>query len=938
MKSLGLYLLGATLFTLPLQAQFTKPAATSTTELSASIQERNEHRTQSILHAYPIRNVGPVTMSGRVSDIAVHPDTTRIFYVGFGSAGIFKTTNGGITMEPVFDNQGGALGIGDIAISKSKPNILWAGTGENNSSRSTYAGTGVYKTTDAGNTWEFMGLEGTQHIGSILIHPENPDVVWVGSMGALYSENADRGVYKTEDGGITWEKTLFVNEGTGVIDLIIHPENPDYLWAATWERSREAWNFVESGSGSAVYHSKDGGNTWEIASNGLPTGTTLGRIGLSISADNPNRIYALVDNQDVRRIESNNEGSNELQADAFRDMTSNEFLTLENGAINQFLIRNGFPSTYTATSVKEDISSKKYPPSALADYLGDANAALFDTEIIGAEVYKTDNGGESWEKTHEIALDNVYFTYGYYFGEIRVDPSDANTLYIMGVPMLKSTDAGKNWSPIAENQRIHVDHQALWVNPVDGEHLLLGNDGGLYESKDGGKNFIHHNVAPVGQFYTVNVDMDTPYHIYGGLQDNGTWKGSSRSTPNREQPWQRLYGGDGMHVSPHPENSDIVYVGFQYGNYMRRDLENGSNYRITPRHQVGEDRYRYNWNTPVELSHHNPDIVYFGSQRLNRSFDEGKSWTAISPDLSYNLPNGDVPYSTLTTISESPLSFDIIWTGTDDGKVHRTTDAGASWVDVSAGLPSYRWISEVHASSHDPSTAYVSLNGYRFDEFVTYVYKTTDFGETWTSVKGNLPDDVVNIIVQDPVQPQILYVGLDHGSYVSFNDGQEWHLLNNIPNVASYDMVVHPRDLELVVATHGRSIYVLDTTPFHELVDRLNEPVTLFSFDDIRYSSRWGNQSVDYRDPLEPNIELLYFAQEASSRKRNQSTDSFEVSITFKRDDTTLHSTTQDVKKGFNTYHWNLWDSTSNDYLTKGTYKVQITNGSSTHEQTFEIK
>ena len=532
----------------------------------------------------------------------------------------------------------------------------------------------------------------------------------------------------------------------------------------------------------------------------------------------------------------------------------------------------------------------------------------------------------------------MYFTYGYYFGEIRVDPSDANTLYIMGVPMLKSTDAGKNWSPIAENQRIHVDHQALWVNPVDGEHLLLGNDGGLYESKDGGKNFIHHNVAPVGQFYTVNVDMDTPYHIYGGLQDNGTWRGSSSSTPNREQPWERLYGGDGMHVSPHPENSDIIYLGFQYGNYVRIDLENESSYRITPKHQVGEDRYRYNWNTPVELSHHNPDIVYFGSQRLNRSFDEGKSWTAISPDLSYNLPNGDVPYSTLTTISESPLSFDIIWTGTDDGKVHRTTDAGASWVDVSAGLPSYRWISEVHASSHDPSTAYVSLNGYRFDEFVTYVYKTTDFGETWTSVKGNLPDDVVNIIVQDPVQPQILYVGLDHGSYVSFNDGQEWHLLNNIPNVASYDMVVHPRDLELVVATHGRSIYVLDTTPFHELVDRLNEPVTLFSFDDIRYSSRWGNQSVDYRDPLEPNIELLYFAQEASSRKRNQSTDSFEVSITFKRDNTTLHSTTQDVKKGFNTYHWNLWDSTSNDYLTKGTYTVQITNGSSTHEQTFEIK
>lgn len=938
MKSLGLHLLAATLFTFPLQAQFTKPAATSTEDLINSVKERIDHRTQSLLNSYPIRNVGPVTMSGRVSDIAVHPDTSRIYYVGFGSAGIFKTTNGGTTMKPVFDNQGGAIGIGDIAISKSNPNILWAGTGEKNSSRSTYAGTGVYKTIDAGKTWTHMGLEGTQHIGRILVHPDNPDIVWVGSMGALYSGNADRGIYKTEDGGQTWEKTLFVNQGTGVIDLIINPENPELLWAATWERSREAWNFFEGGEGSAVYHSNDGGSTWELASNGLPTGTTLGRIGLSISKDNPDRIYALIDNQDIRSVESANQANDRLDSYALRKMNPKEFLSQNNNEINQFLRRNGFPSKYDAETVKKDISANTYPPSALADYLGDANAELFDTEIIGAEVYKTDNGGRSWEKTHNIALDNVYFTYGYYFGEIRVDPSDVNTLYIMGVPILKSTDAGSNWKPIAENQRIHVDHQALWINPNDGQHLLLGNDGGLYESKDGGENFIHHNVVPVGQFYTVNVDMNTPYNIYGGLQDNGTWKGSSLYTPNREQPWERIYGGDGMHVNPHPDNNDIVYVGFQYGNYFRRDLMSGESYRITPRHEVGEDRYRYNWNTPVELSHHNPDIVYFGSQRLNRSFDEGKNWTAISPDLSYNLPNGDVPYSTLTTISESPLSFDIIWTGTDDGKVHRTTDAGATWVDVSAGLPAYRWVSELHASSHYPEIAYVSLNGYRFDEFVTYIYKTTDLGETWVSVKGNLPDDVVNIIVQDPVKPEILYAGLDHGSYVSFNDGQDWHLLNNIPNVASYDMVIHPRDLELVVATHGRSIYVLDIKPFHELVDRINEPISLFSLDNVLYSSKWGTRSVDYRDLFEPDFEALFFVQEPSTRKRNQPSGSFEVAIKIKKDELTLYSTILDAEKGFNTFNWNLWSQTSNSYLTKGTYIIQITNGSTTHEQSFEIK
>ena len=916
------------------QAQLQKPKATTVQELEKSIENRNQHRELSPLHGYPVRNVGPVTMSGRVSDIAVHPDTARIYYVGFGSAGVFKTTNGGATMSPIFDNQGGALGIGDIAIAPSNPNILWVGTGENNSSRSTYAGTGVYKSEDAGNTWQYMGLRNSQHIGRILIHPENPDIVWVASMGALYSKNEERGVYKTTDGGKTWAKTLYINDNTGIIDLIMKPNDSDYLWAAAWERSREAWNFVESGEGSGIYVSKDGGTTWEASNNGLPSGATLGRIGLTISQDNPDRLYALIDNQDVRKVESATNEANGLTADSFRTMSTNALIELNDSDLNRFLRSNGFDSKYTAEAVKESIEKGEYEPVDIANYLGDANAELFDTEIIGAEVYKSDDNGISWEKTHEIALDNVYFTYGYYFGEIRVDPSDANTLYIMGVPILKSTDAGVNWTPIAENQGIHVDHQALWINPKDGQHLLLGNDGGLYESKDGGLNFIHHNVAPVGQFYTVNVDMDSPYNIYGGLQDNGTWRGSSRSTPNRERPWTRLFGGDGMHVNPHPENSDIVYVGFQYGNYMRRNLSDGSSYRITPRHNIGEDRYRYNWNTPVELSVHNPEIVYFGSQRLNRSFDEGKNWTAISPDLTHNLPNGDVPFSTITSIAESPLSFQVLWIGTDDGKVQLTKDGGTTWTDVSSDLPNYRWVSEVHASNHDLATAYVSMNGYRFDEFASYIFKTTDYGASWTSVTGNLPEDVVNVIVQDPVNPDILYAGLDHGSYVSLNDGKDWHLISQIPNVASYDMIVHPRDLELVTATHGRSIYVSDITLFHELHGRMNEDITIFSIDDLRYSGRWGSQSVAYREAFEPDFEASFYVKPKDGTRLEIVTVQIEVTL----DDERIYSTELQVKEGFNTFNWNLFNEQTQEYLQKGTYTLTINKGRSHHDATFEIK
>jgi len=911
-------------------AQFVE--ASSKAELDASIEKREKLRNTSAFKNYPVRSVGPVVMSGRVTDIAVHPENSRIFYVGYASGGVFKTENSGNTMMPIFDHED-ALGIGDLAISRANHDIIWVGTGENNSSRSSYAGAGVFKSSDAGKTWKFSGLRNTQHIGRIVTHPSNENTAWVASVGALYSNNSERGVYKTTDGGKTWDKTLFVNDSTGVIDLVIHPTNPMILWASTWEKDRKAWTFKEGGNGSAIYKSTDGGESWNKSVDGFPQGNFVGRIGLDISQSNPNVIYAVLDNQFEQKEERDN-NSDALTQTSFIEMSDEEFENLDNKKLETFLRRNGFPEKYTAKSVKADVKNGLYKPKALGEFLGVANAALFDTSIKGLEVYRSDDGGDSWKITHDYEIPGVFNTYGYYFGEIRVDPNDENTIYTWGVPFIKSTDGGKTWETKAQNDPVHVDHHALWIDPDDSEHILLGNDGGLYESHDGGENFIHHNVAALGQFYTVSVDMEKPYNIYGGLQDNGTFFGPSTSTPNRNRPWERLFGGDGMHVFANPQDPNIVYVGFQYGNYFRLDREKETTDRITPRHDVGEPRYRYNWNTPINLSYHNPDVVYFGSQRLDRSLDRGNTWTTISPDLTNDHPNGNVPYSTISTIAESPLDFNQIWVGTDDGNVQLTRNSGASWMNVTNNLPKDLWVSEVHASKYDKATAYVSLNGYRFDNFDTYLYKTSDFGKTWKSVRGNLPNEVANVILQDPVVEDILYAGLDHGTYISFNDGKEWHYMNQLPNVATYDMVVHPRELELVIGTHGRSIWVADVKPMHAVSKRMNEAVTGFSQDNIRYSNNWGSQFAPYREPFSPSIDLMYFV---SNKKGTE----VEISIYNKEEDK-VFSTKQNSDYGFNTFEWDLVIKAEKDgtktYIQKGEYKIQYKVGKSTHEVSFNVK
>ena len=934
MLKYALTILGVFLGLSTLQAQQIDVPATTSEERAQSIEQRQDMRQQSIFQEYPVRNVGPVVMSGRITDLAVQEDNPRKFYIAYASGGVFKTTNSGNSMEPIFDHQG-TLTIGDIAISEADKNVLWVGTGENNSSRSSYAGTGVYKSDDGGKTWSFAGLRGSQHIGRIITHPNNPDIAWVASMGPLYSMNEVRGVYKTTDGGQTWDKTLTPADSTGVIDLVRHPENPNKLWATTWERYRQAWNFKESGEGSAIYVSNDGGETWEKSMEGFPDEKFTGRIGIDVSQSNPDIMYAFLDNQKESKTKKELDEDKLTQAD-FVDMSRDQFLALENEKLNNFLRSNGFQKKYTAEKVKADVREGKYNPKALADYLGDANEALFETSITGAEVYRSENGGKSWEKVNSYDLENLIYTYGYYFGEVRVSPSDPNTLYIMGVPMLKSTDGGKTWKAIAENQDVHVDHHAMWIDPTDSEHLLLGNDGGLYESHDGGTNFIHHNVAPVGQFYTVAVDMEKPYNIYGGLQDNGVFTGSSQGSPNDGEHWERIFGGDGMHVAVHPENSDIIYTGFQFGNYFRIDQSKSDYSKITPKHDIGEAPYRFNWNTPVEMSSHNPEILYFGSQKINRTMDGGETWTTISPDLTKDLPNGDVPYSTLTTISESPKDFSVIWAGTDDGNIQVTRDGGKTWNLVSENLPERRWVSEVQASPHDPATAYASLNGYRFDEFKTYVYKTTDYGETWTSVKSNLPEDVANVIAQDPVNPDILYAGLDHGTYASFDDGNEWFLVNGIPNVASYDMMVHPRDHELVVGTHGRSVYVMDVKPLHEVAKNRDQTILALATDDVRHSDNWGDRPAPYREISEPGVEWMYWIGDENIEDQ-------ELTITVKdKDGKVVKELTDTATYGFNTFNWNLLveenqEEETRTYLSPGSYTITYKINGSTDETTFDV-
>jgi photosystem II stability/assembly factor-like uncharacterized protein len=584
---------------------FAQPQASDSSKLIDAYQQKEELTKSSRVKNIHFRNIGPTIMSGRVVALEVNPKDPTKFYVAYASGGVWYTDNNGTSFRSISEDWP-TQNIGEITMDWNNE-ILWVGTGENNSSRSSYSGIGILKTDPNGSNWVNVGLTDSHHIGKILINPTNKDHAIVGVTGHLYSKNKNRGVYVTKDGGSTWKKTLFIDDGTGIIDMAYTPNSFNIMYATAWEKDRKAWNFNEGGKGSAIYKSIDAGETWDNISkedSGFPVGDGVGRIGIAVFDENI--IYAVLDNQFFRNrnSEQNDEG---ISRDSFKNMSIQEFNNISDKDLKSFLRSNRFPSKYTVEKIKSDIYDKKISPSDLYKYLVDANSELFNTPIIGAEVYRSNDGGKNWAKTHESFLDGVYNTYGYYFGKIHVDPSNSDKIYTYGVPIITSDDGGKSFYRIGK-ENVHADHHDLWINPNKPGHLINGNDGGVNITYDDGKNWIKNNSTEVGQFYAINVDYEKPYNVYGGLQDNGVWKGPHNSIENKrwnmngKYPWEMIMGGDGMEIQIDNRDSNTVYTGFQFGFYYRLELDSGKRKLIKPVHEIGESPYRFNWQTPILLS------------------------------------------------------------------------------------------------------------------------------------------------------------------------------------------------------------------------------------------------------------------------------------------------------------------------------------------------
>ncbi len=846
---------------------FSQQPATNAEAIQQGLQQKQQMALSSLVKNVSFENIGPSVMSGRVVDVDVNPQNTTEFYVAYASGGLWYTRNNGTTFEPVLDGAE-TINVGDIAIDW-KNDILWVGTGENNSSRSSYAGIGILKSIDKGKTWKNVGLIDSHHVGRIVIHPDNPDQVVVGVTGHLYSPNEERGVYKTTDGGKTWKKTLFINNKTGIIDLAYVPDNFNTMYAAAWDKDRKAWNFDGSGTGSGMFKSVDGGTTWQkisIEGSGFPTGKGVGRIGIAVFDENT--VYAVHDNQFRRKKNSENSNSGRLTKEDFKTMSVEDFLNIEDKKLNAFLKTNGFQEKYRADNLKQLVKGGTLQPVDLAKYLEDANAMLFDTPVIGAEVYKSSDGGKSWTKTHSEYLDDIFYSYGYYFAQIQVSPSNKNHIYISGVPILKSKDGGKTFSSI-NGKNVHADHHALWINPKNPNHLVNGNDGGVNISYDDGEHWIKANQPNVGQFYAINIDHQTPYNVYGGLQDNGVWVGANTSKEDASwhqsghYPWESIMGGDGMQIQIDNRNTNIVYTGFQFGNYFRLDRALGEQINIQPRHELGESPYRFNWQTPILLSSHNQDILYMGGNKLMRSMNQGDDWTPISKDLTTGGKKGNVAYGTITSISESPFQFGLLYTGSDDGLIYLTKNSGGSWTKISDTFPKDLWVSRVLASSHKKERVYITLNGYRWDDFTPYVYLSENYGQTWKNIGNALPLSPVNVIQEDPVNENVLYLGTDNGAYVSLDRGQTWEVFSKgLPNVAIHDMVIQPDANDLLLGTHGRSIYKTNIQALQSLnKEIMSRDLYAFEIPAVEWSDTWGVSWSKWLEPYTPSSIIKFYSK-----------------------------------------------------------------------------
>jgi photosystem II stability/assembly factor-like uncharacterized protein len=649
----------------------------------------------------------------------MHPDDISTIYAGAASGGLFKSTNGGFSWVPIFD-EAISLSIGDVEIAPSDPDILYVGTGESNAGGGSlaYDGYGVYRSDDGGSTWQHLGLEATGSVGRVVIHPGNPDTAFVAAMGRLFSDNADRGVYRTQDGGTSWEKVLYISDSTGAIDLVIDPEEPDILYAAMWERVRRPDRRKYGGPGCGIYKTTDGGDSWSELTNGLP-GFNKGRIGIDISQSDRNTLYAIY-----------------------------------------------------------------------ADEIGYFKG-----------VYKTTNGGNTWVQTNDAALANMYYSYGWWFGRIHIDPTDPDIVYPIGFDLYKTSDGGNSW--INTSMGVHVDQHDLVSHALSNETLFLGNDGGMYISTNGGADWTHLENLPNIQFYTCEVDESYPERLYGGTQDRGT----NRTLTGDVSDWHNIYGGDGFVVLVDPIDNDYVYAEYQYGG-LGRSTNGGYSFQGATSGINGSDRK--NWKCPLIFDPSAPSILYFGTDKLYRSINRAVSWTAVSPDLTNGPGGGNLMYGTLTSIACSPANTDVLWCGTDDGNVWISQDGGSGWTKVSDDLP-LRWVTGIATDATDQDKAFVCFSGYRWDSYQPHVFMTSDAGYSWADISSNLPEAPVNDIIADPSMDSTLYVATDFGVYVSWDYGQQWHMLGSeLPNVPVVDLRLHSGERMLVAATYGRSMYTFD--------------------------------------------------------------------------------------------------------------------------------
>jgi photosystem II stability/assembly factor-like uncharacterized protein len=871
------------------------------------------------------RCIGPAAMGGRIVAIAVFEADPSTYWVATASGGLLKTTNNGVTFEHQFDHEG-AVSIGDVCVAPSDRNVVWVGTGENNPRNSVSYGDGVYKSTDGGKTWQNMGLKKSFQIGHIVVHPKDPNIVYVGALGRLYGPNEERGLYKTTDGGKSWQKVLPLDDKTGVIDVKMNPADPETLLVAAWERRRDEFDShrgdppvqdgydaydpeVKWGAAAGIYKTTDGGKSFHKVTKGLPT-VPLGRIGLDYYRKDPNEVWAVVDSQKIgmgtppSQVYLGVQGEDAPGGGAKLNQVSDETPAAKAGLKAGDVIKAvDKKEIKTYKELAEQITSRKagdkFPMTVLRDkdtleisaelgsrpiptesrnpkrpwgfmYSGQRENAQEQQGPDSFEyggVYKSTDGGESWTRVNSVNPRPMYFS------QVRVDPTDDKFVYILGINLYRSSDGGKTFKGDGNNA-VHADQHALWIDPKDGRHMIVGCDGGFYATYDRMDHWDFLNHMAIGQFYSVCVDSRQPYWIYGGLQDNGSWGGPSRSLSGGllNEDWIGVFGGDGFVCQVDASDPDVVYAESQDGAMGRRNLKTGQFAGIRPSAPMDQPPYRFNWNTPFILSHHNPHIFYCGGNYVFRSVKQGDDPKIISPEIT-RTKRGSA-----TALAESPKNPDVLWAGTDDGALWVTRDGGAKWTNVSdkVGLPGPRWVASIEASRFHERRAYVVFDGHRSDDDEPYVFVTEDYGETWKPLRANLPTGSTRVLREDIENEKLLYLGTEFAVYASIDRGASWTKINsNLPTVAVLEFAQHPTAGEIVAATHGRSLWVLDATPLRQMTaDAVKAKAALYKPNDVfrwraepQHGSMFGAGSRRYVGENPPFGAQLYYSLTTKANK-----------------------------------------------------------------------